>query len=80
MVPRPNLSGDSIFLLHPGPLNRGVLPLLCPQHVHTWSKGTTTKVQAKKGKNASKKMHAQKGAMFSRIGGLASSSGFISLS
>ena len=30
-------------------------------HVHAWSKGATSKKQARKGKNASKKMQAQKG-------------------
>ena len=30
-------------------------------HVHAWSKGVTSKMQAKKGKNASKKTQAQRG-------------------
>ena len=30
-------------------------------HVHTWSKGVTSKMQDKKGKNARKKTQAQKG-------------------
>lgn len=37
MVPKPNLSGDSIFLLHPSPLGQGVLPPTRCAHKHNQS-------------------------------------------
>lgn len=51
-----------------------VLCLLCLLYVHAWSLGTTSKTPAKKGKNAILKRE-----MFSRLGGLASLCGFLSL-
>ena len=55
------------------------LYFLCLLHVHTWSEGATSKMQAKKGKMQAKGASSKR-AMFSRLGGLAFPCGYLSLS